>query len=376
MKMDGRRRAVAAGVAGLLCVVAIVSGLLLTSGHPSVSPTPSAAPSSSTLATTTTAIPSATPEVFPTPSPDDSGGYADLDGMPAGVGKAHATPIAITIDDNAVARPQSGFNAASIVYQAPADGGEVRYMMVFQENAARDIGPVRSGRPYFIRWAAEYHAIFGHFGGDRDTLHNVIPSLLRNLYNMDALAGGGCPYHRISTRVMPHNAYTNSEALRSCAARMGYPATQVASAVRPFREDSATQPTISAATIAISYGRQHVGYKYDPATRSYLRSIDGAAQIDAADGKQVTARSVVVMFQRLSIDPNSERGYARPVLDQIGSGEALVFSEGTVAKATWKKESATGLTRFYDKSGKEIALVRGRIFIQAIATTMTATYKP
>jgi len=53
------------------------------------------------------------------------------------------------VDDNKVARPQSGISSASIVYQAPADGGEDRYMMVFQEGTASAIGPVRSARPYY-----------------------------------------------------------------------------------------------------------------------------------------------------------------------------------------------------------------------------------
>jgi len=48
--------------------------------------------------------------------------YADLDGMPASPDVAHRLPMAIMIDDNRVARPQSGFSSASIVYQAPVDG--------------------------------------------------------------------------------------------------------------------------------------------------------------------------------------------------------------------------------------------------------------
>ena len=56
--------------------------------------------------------------------------------------------LAIMIDDNIPARPQAGFNAASIVYQAPADGGEDRYMLVFQEEDSPLVGPVRSGRRF------------------------------------------------------------------------------------------------------------------------------------------------------------------------------------------------------------------------------------
>ena len=55
-------------------------------------------------------------------------------------------PIAVMIDDLSPARPQSGFNAASVVWQAPAEGGIPRYMLVFQENDPdrRRPGPQRA----------------------------------------------------------------------------------------------------------------------------------------------------------------------------------------------------------------------------------------
>jgi hypothetical protein len=80
---------------------------------------------------------------------------------------------------------------------------------------------------------------------------------------------------------------------------------------------------------------------------------------------------------RLSIDPESEPGYARPVLDQIGSGDAMVFRDGESIKGTWKKADDGGLTRFYDSSGAEIALVRGPVFIQVVptGTKVTSTFR-
>ena len=52
------------------------------------------------------------------------------------------------LDDARAARPQSGFNGASIVYQATADGYETRYLLIFGEGESSKIGPVRSARFY------------------------------------------------------------------------------------------------------------------------------------------------------------------------------------------------------------------------------------
>jgi hypothetical protein len=301
--------------------------------------------------------------------------YADLDGVLTTADLAHRLPLAIMIDDSAAARPQSGFSSASIVYQAPADGGEDRYMLIFQEGTATDIGPVRSARPYFVLWAAEYKALFGHYGGDPTSLQHVIPANIENLYNMDDLNGGSCPYHRITTRVMPHNAYTNSAVLISCTAKLHYPATYQNLPVRTFRDDSPLSQRPATQSISIPYHTGTIGYKFDAATDSYLRMVGGKPQIDPANKHQVTARNVIVMFQALSYDTVSDPGHNRPVVANVGSGKAVVFEEGKAIVGTWKKTSNTALTRFYDSSGNEIPLVRGEIFIQSVPIGTAVTYK-
>jgi hypothetical protein len=332
--------------------------------------TPFATPSSSPLAyESLSPIPSLGPTTMPS-----GWAYADLDGVAAPADLAHRLPMAIMIDDNAVARPQSGFTSASIVVQAMADGGEDRYMLVFQEGTAADIGPVRSGRPYFVYWAAEYAPLFGHIGGDAETLGTTVPSLSKYLYNMDELNGGSCAYHRITTRAMPHNDYTSSATLIGCAAQKAYPATiRAGLAARTFVDQVAAAQRPASASISIPYRTGNVSYTYDPASDLYLRSVEGKLQTDAANGKQVTAANVVVMFQSYAMVQATDD--IRPVVGNVGSGDAIVFKEGKAIQGTWKKKTQTDLTRFYDTSGAEISLVRGQIFIQSVPLNTAVTYK-
>jgi len=362
-------RAVAAVLGTSLLVAAACGGSTATS-----SPLPAVSPSASATATG-----SPTEAPSPTETPDGSAplpsgmAYSDLDGMPAAVDLAHRLPIAIMIDDNKVARPQSGMSSASIVYQAPADGGEDRYMVIFQEGTSTDIGPVRSARPYFVYWAAEYKASFGHYGGDAESLQQVLPAMSGAIYNMDALRGQPCPYHRITTRNSPHNAYTNSAAQISCAAKYGFPATYQGQPRRTFVEDTPASERPASQMIDIPYRTGTVGYEFDPATDSYKRLVDGHDQIDPANNEQVYARNIVVMFQAVSND-YSEPGHVRPVVANVGSGNAIVFKEGRAIVGTWKKTSNTSLTRFYDAADKEIPLVRGEIFLQSVPIGTKVTY--
>ena len=315
------------------------------------------------------------PSDSPSPGPTTMSGIS-IDGVAGDPAVANRLPIAVMIDDNAVARPQAGFNAASIVYQAPADGGEDRYMLVFQEGDAPLVGPVRSGRPYFVRWAAEYRALFGHFGGDQKTLA-YIPTISGSLiFNLDALSGSGAAFHRVSTRSAPHNAYTSTASMRSVGIAHGAPSTMVSGlAARLFAPDAPLSARPGSGSISIPYGTGTTSYAYDRASNSYLRSVAGRPQFDAGDGRRVVARSVVVLFMSLSIDPQSEPGYARPVVGQIGTGRALIFTNGRVVVGTWSKRDDGTLTTFLDASGAQVPLVAGRLFIQVVPTGTNVTYQ-
>ena len=77
------------------------------------------------------------------------------------------------IDDLSPARPQSGLSYASIIFQAPAEGGIPRYMAIFSDNVPTNVGPVRSARYYFIAWASEYKSLYVHAGGSPQALSTL-----------------------------------------------------------------------------------------------------------------------------------------------------------------------------------------------------------
>jgi hypothetical protein len=377
----------------LVAVAVLVMGALPAACSPAgPTPAPASAPaptavaealSTSTPLASSVASPLPSPSPTLTPEPTDPGptlgpdaDYAPLDGVLANAGVRARLPVAVMVDDNVQARPQYGFNSASIVYQAPADGGETRYMMIFQEKDAKRIEPVRSGRPYFVNWASEYRSAFAHYGGDAKTLIYLPTIHQRYIYNVDALFGSRSAFHRDKSRKAPHNAVTSSTSVTASAVKRGAPAAFAPSlGVRPFADDLPLDQRPDKGSIRIPYNRGATSYTYDRVRNLYLRSVAGKAQKDAADGKRVTARNVVVLFMRYSIDPESEPGYHRPVFDHVGSGKALVFRDGLVIKGTWKKPSAHALTRFFDAAGNEISLVRGPIFIQVEPLGAKVTYK-
>jgi hypothetical protein len=332
-----------------------------------VPPAPTPAPTAAPPAPTASPVPS----VAPTPALVP----ADLDGMLTSPELAHRLPVGVAIDDNRVARPQSGFNATSMVWQAPADGYESRYLLVFQELDATDIGPVRSARNYIAMWTAELRGALGHYGGDRLTRAWMAANRGKLFTDVDGITSGNPAYHRISTREKPHNAYTTTADLRRVAIKLGgEPTIDAAVHLRPFRDDSPLADRGTSQKITVPYHTVTIGYRYDAATNAYLRTVSGKPHIDPMDGKQVTARTVVVLFMAFRTSSTIEPGHNRPVLTFISTGKARYFMEGKVVEGTWTKKSEAGPTLFLGPDGKELPLVRGRIFVQVVplGTKVTA----
>ncbi|OGO51485.1 MAG: hypothetical protein A2Z32_03330, partial [Chloroflexi bacterium RBG_16_69_14] len=313
------------------------------------------------------ASPSATATAVPSPSAPIDATTADLTGVTTDPALAHRLPLAVLLDDNRIARPQSGFNGASIVYQAPADGGETRYMFVFQEGDSPEIGPVRSARVYFLHWASEIKAAIAHYGGDLRSRQHLASYDHQRFTDVEALGRGGKAYHRIASRKAPHNGYTSTTALRAMAVKLGAPASEPADLYRrTFVAPGGPDSLPTSQRIRIPYRTGVIEYRFDRGTDLYRRSVDGKSQVDPADGKGVTTRNVVVLFMSFKTDTKIEPGHSRPVIGSIGTGRAMVFREGRLTEGTWSKANEQAPTRLLDKTGDEIPLVTGRTFFQIV----------
>jgi hypothetical protein len=278
---------------------------------------------------------------------------------------AERHPIAVMIDDLGPARPQSGFSAASVVWQAPAEGGIPRYMLIFQDRIPTDVGPVRSARYYFIAWASEWDAVYAHAGGSPQALSTLRAQGNGQLvYNADEFRWGGS-FHRITTRNPPHNLYTSGKSLRRLAKNVGAKDGPLTAAWK-FAPDAPLDQRPTGGTITVKYPYNTISYHYDRATNTYLRSVTGEAkQVDAATGQRVAPKNVVVMlmsFAPLNDNPLKHRLEA----DIIGSGKAWIATNGHTIVGTWKKTATDAPTRFYDAKGNQVVLTVGQTFVQVM----------
>ena len=306
----------------------------------------------------------APPSVAPSPTPVLV--PAPLTGRLVAPALAARHPIAVMVDDQADARPQSGFNQASVVWQAPAEGGIPRYMLIFGEGNPSAVGPVRSSRQYFITWAAEWHALYVHVGGSPQALATLATSGQGQLvYDADEFRWGPTFLWRITQRVAPHNVYSDGKHLRELATRVGATAPP-SGPIWLFGPAAPLADRPTGGTITVTYPANQIGYRYDRASNTYLRSVEGEPQVDAGDGRQVAPANVVVMTVVFGPLNNGHPNKKRLEAQNIGSGPAWIATNGVTVRGTWRKDSIDAPTRFYDAAGQEVVLTAGQTFIQVV----------
>jgi hypothetical protein len=333
--------------------LAMVSATASPSPSPSPSPTPTPTPTP-----VPTPTPTPTPEPTPTPVP------APLTGLPVKASIAVRHPIAVMIDDLRPARPQSGLHLADVVWHAPAEGGIPRYMAIFQSQLPASIGPVRSARSYYIAWAAEWKAVYAHAGGSPQALA-TLRSKGRGQYVYDAneFRYGGKYFHRSTARYAPHNVYTDGKTLRKLAKVLKAKDREYKPAWT-FAADAPLDARPYGGSITVSYPANKITYRYARTTNTWRRSVSGEGrQYDAADGKRIQPKNVVVMW--VNFAQTGDRKH-RLEADLIGTGKVAVFTNGKQYNGTWKKTSTTKPTRFYNKAGEPITLTAGQTFVQVI----------
>lgn len=287
-----------------------------------------------------------------------------MDGVSDLKSRTNFWPVAVMIDNHTAARPQSGLQQASFVYETLAEGGIPRFMAVYADMNVARIGPVRSTRPYFVRYAAEWGAAVAHAGGSPDGLKEVQKQRLLSIF---ALKGWTAKYFFRAFGGGVHGLYTDSKKL--VAAMKAGRVWKHTPNYKPysFQNDPVRAKrgkSNSGVTIDLGYGRNYdIEYRYSRPKNVYYRYTGGRKHIDRLTNKQITVRNVIILNvpKERVLD---RRG--RLDIKTIGKGSGYLLRDGKKIKITWTKQSTKSKTVFKTTNGKEVKLNRGNTWITIV----------
>lgn len=273
---------------------------------------------------------------------------------------------AIMIENSPEARPQSGLKESGIVFEAIAEGGITRFLVMYQEEQPELIGPVRSLRPYYVDWLAPFDPAVAHVGGSAKALAEIRNGDYKDIDQFF----NASTYWRAKDRYAPHNVYTSFSRIDELNQKKGFTSSNFTSFKR---KDDAKKPVLNATTITvpISGPLYNSTYTYDASSGTYTRSQAGKPHLDREKGT-ITPKVIIVM--QTPLGKVFEDGY-RESYQTTGSGPVTVFQDGTVTSGTWSKTGTKSQISFKDGTGEEIELNRGQTWITVIDTGKTPTWQ-
>ncbi len=309
-------------------------------------------------------------------------------------------PLGIMVQNNIEARSQSGLSAADVVHEAVAEGGITRFLAMYHCEQPTIVGSVRSARIYFIRLLQGYgeSPLYAHVGGANtpgpaDALGEIKKLGWYGYNDMDQFAvpfpNYWRDYDRLPGRATEHTVYTNTQKLWDYAAKNRDLSHEDEDGVAwnadwepwTFQDDASESKRGAVAKVSFGFWSNSLGsdytvdWEYNKATNSYLRINGGEPHEDLNTKKQIAAKNVVIAFATESVADDGYEHGEHMLYDVVGEGEGIVFHNGEAIEATWVKEEATDMMRFYDEDDEEIPFVRGKIWIEILPTGNDVEYK-
>ena len=226
-------------------------------GSHKATPAPTTTPPATARSRASVAPPSAAASVAPSahrravqrrrrPSP---GQARRLTRSPAARTKPKGPVVVVKVDNSVSARPlQKGLSRAAIVYQELVEGGDTRYMAIFDNPAHFEVGPVRSARPTDLQILKPFgKVVLGFSGANSGVLAQVHAANVAPVSQEER----GSAYVTEGRRPVAYNFYT-------------WPDTLV---------QHATKPDAGVPDVGLRFGVQNVGRPFTTLQRQRTAAV-------------------------------------------------------------------------------------------------------
>ena len=324
--------------------------------------------------------------------------------VPVSIGRKRPVGLMIENDSDAV-KWQRGTSAADIMYEAMVEGGITRLEGFFEDyKDVSMIMPIRSCRPYYVYYAMEFNAFYGHFG----QVIYAVP-----LLQISGADLAGLPYGEDGQNYTLHDAssayvrdhegvtgiYTNYDLLQKAIADAGWNTNYSDNYHGHYRFAADGEEVnltggqnfgVQVANVVkpgFSYNYPRFDYNYED--KLYYRSEFGAPQIDQLNGQQLAYKNIIIQ-ECPSTMFDDHYLWTDPAINGE-SGNGWFITNGIAERITWRKENWSwedpvqvtissalisfdmrpcdfNITRYYDMDGNEITLNQGKTFVEIVRT--------
>lgn len=292
-------------------------------------------------------------------------------------------PIAVMIPNENACLPHYNISNADILYECNVEANMTRLMAVFKDwRDLEKIGNIRSCRDYYVYWAKEYDAVYCHVGGpfyilpiiNDETTNNISGSVLAS-DNSQKKGYVDSAFYRSTDRKAPHNCYTDGSKIAAAMDTLGYSDEYTSNyeggshftfaagenTLEQYGENAFAANKID---LSGSYKITKTYFEYNAEDGLYYRfqgmQNGDKAHVDAATGKQLAFKNVLVQFAHY--ETRDDKGYLGYQCHDT-TKDGYYFTNGKAIHVTWEKTSDYGSTVYYDDNGTEIEVNTGKTMI-------------
>ncbi len=258
-------------------------------------------------------------------------------------------PALVVKVDNVDAAPQSGLNQADIVFEEIVEGRATRFAAVFNSMEANPVGPIRSARTQDVNLLLSLNDPALAYSGANEGVNAALQAA-----GFELLSEGSPGFFRDDSRPAPHNLYANMSELWPQLVSSGN-AVPTFQYVAPGTEVAGAPVTFAAMTV----GDYDVRWDWDGGHGVFLRSQLGAPH-QLTDG-QVSANTVIVLVVDYAASPAG----GGPEAQTLGTGVAVVYSDGHKIEGTWTRANATDPFDL-EANGQPILIAPGRTWVELV----------
>jgi hypothetical protein len=301
--------------------------------------------------------------------------------------------VAIKIDNNQNARPQSGLMEADAVYEILVEGGYTRFIALFHQSDLDWVGPVRSGRPTDINVIKPLDGPFQISGAQKYVISMFKDNHLRMVYD------NGTTTWREHHRKAPHNLYSSSVLIRDWADARDWPDENPGNLFtfgRPaFTEDRAHHITFDWSS------RPEVIWKWTGS--EYVRfngdEPHGWVDQDGNEGRVTFPTLLAIIGKKYTVQPpptatistvttttiegeepppppkTPKPPTAVPAIDVVGTGDAILFHDGMVFRGMWTKESKEADFQLFHEDGSVMVLPPSKLWVSIFPSNREITWR-
>lgn len=280
-------------------------------------------------------------------------------------------PVAVMVNNVQKAMPQYGVGQADIIFEIPVEGDATRFMALYGDyTKVPQICPIRSCRYYFPALSQGFDAYYVNWGID-DTMGDYLAAL--NMDQIEGITNTGGLFGRDQEKLnqgyaLEHTGYFDGTKLVSYIESQGLRTDLLEDkkgAAFPFNgmEEQLKPEGNDCTSVQINFGAQSSAFTYDQEKKVYLKQINGQPQVDGKTGEQLSFTNVFVLETDISV--RDDIGHKEIDWDGAADSVGYYVSNGGVQKIHWSKEAnnENSYLRFYDESGQEISINRGKSYI-------------